>query len=35
MGKYINKIKEKYKKTGKRSLLIYLILRILVIICMA
>lgn len=34
MSKYIKGIKEKYKKTKKRSLLVYLILRILVIICM-
>lgn len=34
MGKHIDKIKEKYKQTGKRSLLVYLILRVLVIICM-
>lgn len=35
MGRHIDKIREKYKQTGKRSLLVYLILRILVIICMA
>lgn len=34
MGKYINKIKTKYKQTGKKSLLVYLILRVLVIVCM-
>ena len=34
MSKYIKGIKEKYKQTKKRSLLVYLILRILVIICM-
>lgn len=34
MGKYINKIRKKYKETGKKSLLVYLILRILVIACM-
>lgn len=34
MGKYIEKIKEKYKKTKSKSLAIYLILRVLVIICM-
>lgn len=34
MGKYINKIRKKYKETGKKSLLVYLILRILVIVCM-
>lgn len=34
MGKHIDKIKEKYIQTGKRSLLVYLILRVLVIICM-
>lgn len=34
MGRYIEKIKEKYKATKKRSLAIYLILRVLVIICM-
>lgn len=34
MGKHIDKIKEKYKQTGKRSLLVYLVLRVLVIICM-
>lgn len=34
MSKYIKGIKEKYKQTKKKSLLVYLILRILVIICM-
>ena len=34
MGKYINRIKLKYKETGKKSLLVYLILRVLVIVCM-
>ena len=34
MGKYIKKIKEKYKQTKKSSLLVYLILRVLVIVCM-
>ena len=34
MGKYIKKIKEKYKQTKKSSLLVYLILRGLVIACM-
>lgn len=34
MSKYINVIKEKYKQTKKRSLLVYLVLRVLVIICM-
>ncbi len=34
MNKHIKKIKEKYKETKKSSLLIYLILRILVIVCM-
>ena len=34
MGNYINKIRKKYKETGKKSLLIYLILRCLVILCM-
>ena len=34
MNKDIKKIKEKYKETKKSSLLIYLILRILVIVCM-
>ena len=34
MGNYINKIRKKYKETGKKSLLIYLILRFLVILCM-
>lgn len=35
MGKHIRKIVEKYKDTRKKSLLVYLILRVLVIICMA
>ena len=34
MGKYIRKIKEEYKQTKKTSLLVYLFLRVLVIICM-
>lgn len=34
MNKHIKKIKEKYKETKKSSLLVYLILRILVIVCM-
>ena len=34
MGKHIQRVKEKYKETKKISLLVYLILRILVIICM-
>lgn len=34
MGKHTRKIVEKYKNTKKKSLLIYLILRILVLICM-
>ena len=34
MGKYINRIKDKYKKTGEKALLVYFTLRILVIICM-
>lgn len=34
MGKHIEKIKAKYKETNKRSLLVYLILRVFVIICM-
>lgn len=34
MGKHIEKIKIKYKETKKSSLLVYLILRVLVIICM-
>lgn len=34
MNRYINKIKQKYKETKERELLIYLILRTLVIICM-
>ena len=34
MGAYIKKIKEKYKQTKKKSLAVYLILRVLVIICM-
>jgi len=34
MNKHIKRIKEKYKETKKSSLLIYLILRILVIVCM-
>lgn len=34
MGQYSSKIKNKYKQTKKKSLLVYLILRILVIICM-
>lgn len=34
MGKYIKNIKQKYKETKKTSLLIYLILRALVILCM-
>lgn len=34
MNKYIKNIKQKYKETKKTSLLIYLVLRILVIICM-
>lgn len=34
MGKYIKKIREKYKKTKKKSLGIYMILRVLVIVCM-
>lgn len=33
MGKHIDKIKEKYKQTRKKSLLVYLFLRVLVIIC--
>lgn len=33
-NKYTNRIREKYKQTKKRSLLVYLILRILVIVCM-
>lgn len=34
MGKYINKIKKKYEETKDYSLLVYLILRFLVILCM-
>lgn len=34
MGKHTEMIKEKYKKTKKRSLLVYLVLRVLVIACM-
>lgn len=34
MGKHINQIRQKYRETRKKSLLIYLILRILVIACM-
>lgn len=34
MGKYAKMIKQKYKETKKSSLLVYLILRILVILCM-
>ncbi|MBE5821575.1 MAG: hypothetical protein E7311_03180 [Clostridiales bacterium] len=34
MSKFINKVKEYYKQTKRKSLLVYLILRILVIICM-
>lgn len=34
MGKYIRKIREKYKQTKKSSLLVYLILRVLVLMCM-
>lgn len=34
MGKHINRVKEKYRETKKTSLLVYLILRLLVIICM-
>lgn len=34
MGKYVKKIREKYKKTKKKSLAIYMILRVLVIVCM-
>lgn len=34
MGKFAKKIKEKYKQTKKKSLLVYLILRFLVIMCM-
>lgn len=34
MGAYIKKIKEKYKETKKKSLAVYLTLRVLVIICM-
>ena len=34
MGKFSNKMKEKYKETKKGSLRVYLTLRILVIICM-
>ena len=34
MGKYINRIIDKYKKTGEKALLVYFALRILVIICM-
>ena len=32
--RYIDKIKRKYKETKEKSLLVYLILRFLVIICM-
>ena len=35
MGKFSKKIVEKYKQTRKKSLLVYLILRLLVILCMA
>ena len=34
MGKHIDRVKEKYRQTKKTSLLVYLVLRILVIICM-
>ena len=34
MEKYIDRIKDKYKKTGEKALLVYFTLRILVIICM-
>ncbi len=34
MGKHVKKVREKYRQTKKTSLLVYLILRVLVIICM-
>ena len=34
MEKYIDRIKDKYKKNGEKALLVYFTLRILVILCM-
>ena len=34
MARYTEKIKQKYRETKEKSLLVYLILRILVIVCM-